>query len=51
MTNTTKTARANIVVFQDRASKLWVVRDRVAKRDIAHENTKREALIAAQAAR
>jgi hypothetical protein len=36
-------------IYQDRATKIWIVRDRAARKEVAHEPTKEMALKAARA--
>ena len=34
----------NIAVYQDRATKIWIVRDKSTNKEIAHEPTKANAI-------
>lgn len=44
-----KLADLGLVTFRDRASRLWVLRDRKAGRDLAHEITRRDIFTVARA--
>jgi hypothetical protein len=34
----------NIAVYQDRATQIWIVRDRATGKEIAHESNKKDAV-------
>ena len=41
-------AAQNIWIFKDRATGIWVIRDKNQMRDLAHENNRRDAFKAAR---
>lgn len=44
-----KLADLDLVTFRDRATRIWVLRDRAAGVDLAHENTRRDIFTVARA--